>query len=286
MGPVAQTGTGLTPSTGNRVVSPTLHDFAEAARDASRRTRTLLVVLVVACVLALVGFLNSLESGWMLQRVRAASAPQAAYIAQKLEFAPELNPAARDALQAAIIRAYIDNAMTVRVPFFGVAFDVNDLGLLGGIGLLTILVLLRFSLRTETASLRIAFKAAAREAPGDQQRLEAFYDLLAMQQVLTLPRMRDERMRWSIRRPLLLRAIPKLVCFLPAIVYTLVAYNDYQSQHVGNVINPIHTRVLLTYTGILWVLIVALAGWCFVRLLRIDQIWDEYWRFVSAPPQS
>ncbi len=272
-------------SSGTRLPALSLHDFAEAARDSSRRTRTLLVVLVVACVLALVGFLNSLESGWMLQRVRAASDPAGAYIAQKLEFAPDMNPAARDALQGAIIRAYIDNAMTVRVPFFGVAFDVNDLGLMGGIGFVTILVLLRFSLRTEIASLRIAFKAAARETAGDRPRLEAFYDLVAMQQVLTFPQMRDERVGWAIHRPRLLRAIPKLICFLPVVVYTMVAANDFRSQHVANVINPLHTRVLLAYTGVLWVLIFALAGWCFARLMKVDRIWDEYWQFVtSAPP--
>lgn len=266
-----------------RLPTPNLHDFAEAARDASRRTRTLLVVLVVACVLALVGFLNSLESGWMLQRVRAASDPAAAYITQKLEFAPQMNPAARDALQGAIIRAYIDNAMTVRVPFFGVAFDVNDLGLMGGIGFVTILMLLRFSLRTEIACMRIAFKAAAREAAGDLPRLEAFYDLLAMQQVLTFPQMRNDRTGWSIHRPRLLRAVPKLICFLPVIVYSMVALNDFQSQHVANVINPLHTRILLTYTGVLWFLIIVLASWCFARLMKIDRIWDEYWSFVTAP---
>ncbi len=266
----------------DRIAAPQLRDFAEAARESSRRTRTLLVVLVVACVLALVGFLNSLETGWMLQRVRAASDPAGAYIEQKLAIPAELNPAARDALQGAIIRAYIDHAMTVRVPFFGVAFDVNDLGLMGGLGFVTILVLLRFSLRTETASLRIAFKVAAREAGGDPTQLESFYDLLAMQQVLTMPHMRDRRTGWVIRRPRLLRAVPKLICFLPVIVYTMVAVNDYQSQHVANVINPLHTRILLAYTGVLWVVILLLAAWCFVRLLRIDRIWDEYFAFACG----
>lgn len=272
----------MSASSAARGSAPNLHDFAEAAGDSSRRTRTLLVVLVVACVLALVGFLNSLETGWMLQRVRAASDPAGSYVAQKLEFAPDVNPAARDALQGAIIRAYIDNAMTVRVPFFGVAFDVNDLGLLGGIGFVTILMLLRFSLRTEIASLRIAFKAAVRETAGDPARLEAFYDLVAMQQVLTFPQMRDERVGWAIHRPRVLRAIPRLICFLPVVVYTMVAVNDYQSQHVANVINAVHTRILLAYTGILWLVILALASWCFARLMKIDQIWDEYWQLVTS----
>lgn len=272
----------MNPPTVHRIVTPSLHDFAEAARESSRRTRTLLVVLVVACVLALVGFLNSLETGWMLQRVRAASHPGGDYIGQKLDFPPELNPAARDALQGAIVRAYIDNAMTVRVPFFGVAFDVNDLGLLGGLGFVTILMLLRFSLRTEIASLRMAFKAAVREAGDDPARLEAFYDLLAMQQVLTLPRMRDPRTGWTVRRPPVLRALPKLICFLPVIVYTMVAVADYRSQHVANVISPLHTRVLLAYTSVLWIVILLLVTWCFARLLRIDRIWDEYFAFVSG----
>jgi hypothetical protein len=64
----------------------------------------------------------------------------------------------------------------------------------------------------------------------------------------------------------------------------MVALNDYRSQHVANVIDPLHTRILLTYTGALWVVILLLAAWCFARLLRIDRIWDEYFAFVS--PQT
>src|SRR5206468_12598531 len=61
---------------------------------------------------------------------------------------------------AAVARTYVDNSWVIRVPFFGFSFDVNDLGLLGGIGFLTILVCLRFCLSRELNNLRLSFDVA------------------------------------------------------------------------------------------------------------------------------
>jgi hypothetical protein len=259
-----------------------LRDFIDAAVDSSRRTRTLITVLVVACVLAFAGYLNSLQSAWMLQRVQIASDPANQYVAQKLGTQPSLDDPRYDALYGALVKSYVDNAMSVEVPFFGVSFDINDLGLLSGIGFVTVLVLLRFSLRSEIASLRLVFKAASRTIKGDSAQLESVYDLLASRQVFTVPHVQDERMHWVTRRPWVLRAMPKLTCFLPLVVYSMVAINDYQSQNIANAINPLHTRILLIYTGVLWVAIGVLSTWCYMRLAQIDRIWDEYWAQIKS----
>jgi len=259
-----------------------LRDFIGASVWSARRTRTLMTVLVVACVLAFGGFLNSLPSSWMLQRIKAAGDPAGAYVVGKLGVATTLDDPRYGAFYNALVKSYIENAMSIDVPFFGVAFDINDLGLLGGISFVTILVLMRFSLRTEIVSLRLAFKAAARDARGDREQLERFYDLLASQQVFTLPHMHDTSPGWMGRRPWLLRVGPKLTCLLPLAVYTLVAVNDFLSQGVANSISPIHTRLLLAYTAVIWVVIGALSAWCFRRLVEIDRLWDEYWSRLQS----
>jgi hypothetical protein len=259
-----------------------LRDFIDATVGSARRTRTLMTILVVACVLAFAGFLNSLPSSWMLQRIQVAGDPASPYVAGKLGIEPTADDPRYQALHGALVRSWVDNAMSIDVPFFGVAFDINDLGLLGGISFVTILLLMRFSLRTEISSLRLAFKAAAQDAQGDSRQLERFYDLLAAQQVFTLPHIGVEPIGWVARRPWILRVMPKLTCFLPLAVYSLVAVNDYLSQDVANAINPLHTRILLVYTGVLWGLIAVLSTWCYMRLMEIDRIWDEYWTRIQA----
>jgi hypothetical protein len=246
-----------------------------------------MILLVVACVLALVGFVNSLRSGWMLERLQKVSDPNNAYVVEKLG-KPDLKDtdARYNNFHAAISRGYVENALTVRVPFFGVAFDINDLGLLGGFGFIVVLTLLRFSIRTEIVSLRLAFKAATKAAEDDRKQLETFYDLLAMRQVLTLPHMEDRDIEWVANRSLILRAIPKLICFLPIVVYSLVAGHDYVTRDIGNAINPLHTKILLTYTGLFWAVILALSIWCFLKLRKIDSVWEEYWLKVSPSKRS
>lgn len=254
-----------------------LQDFLDATSDSSKRSRTIMIVLVVASVLALVGFLNSLRTGWMLQRLQIVSQAENPYVAKKLGTTVAADDERYKNFHSAVARGYVENALTVRVPFFGVAFDINDLGLLGGFGFITVLTLLRFSIRTEIVSLRLAFKAATKAAKDDPNQLVNFYDLLAMRQVLTLPHMEDENTNWVANRSWILRFIPKLICFLPVVVYSLVAGHDYMTQDVGDAISPTHTRILLIYTGAFWLIILALSIWCFLKLIKIDSIWEEYW---------
>jgi hypothetical protein len=88
------------------------------------------------------------------------------------------------------ISAYVDNTYVIRVPFFGVAFDINDLGAIGGLSLIIILIMLRLNLRNFIVSLRIGFKAA-READMHPD----FYDILAGRQVFAFPALGDPKQR-------------------------------------------------------------------------------------------
>lgn len=253
-----------------------LQDYLDSTSDSSNRTRTVAIVLLVASVLALVGFLNSFKSGWMLQRLHTIGDPNSGYITEKLGSNHD-NEQYRQ-FYTAVAKAYVDNALTIRVPFFGFAFDVNDLGLLGGIGFIVILFLLRFSLRSEIINLRLAFKAAAKT----EDQLPIFYDLLAMRQVFTLPHVEDHRKLWQAKRSWILRYIPKAVCFLPFLVYTLILYHDcYLTRHTGKLISDPHTGFLLAYTHVFCAIIFVLACWCLTRWRTIDSLWEEYWQDVT-----
>jgi hypothetical protein len=88
----------------------------------------------------------------------------------------------------AMHRSAAETKYTVRVPFFGVAFDINDLGILGGFGLWIVLILLRLSLRSQIVSLRVGFK----EAFARSQEID-FYQILAARQVFVFPPLSDEK---------------------------------------------------------------------------------------------
>jgi hypothetical protein len=92
-------------------------------------------------------------------------------------------------------RSAAETKYTVRVPFFGLAFDINDVGILGGFGLWIILILLRLSLRSQIVSLRMGFKAAFAHGQGQD-----FYDVLAARQVFVFPPLEDRKQKASVAR--------------------------------------------------------------------------------------
>jgi hypothetical protein len=84
-------------------------------------------------------------------------------------------------------KSVIENSYIIKLPFFGVSFDINDLGFLGGLGIVIILSMLRLSLKTYILSLRIGIKAARKHNVESQ-----FYDLLASRQLFAFPTLKDE----------------------------------------------------------------------------------------------
>jgi hypothetical protein len=81
----------------------------------------------------------------------------------------------------------IDKAYYVTAPFFGVNFDINDLGIVGGLSLVVVLMMLRLNLRSYIVSLRVGFKAAFKTDEADE-----FYEILASRQVFVFPHLRAE----------------------------------------------------------------------------------------------
>jgi hypothetical protein len=93
----------------------------------------------------------------------------------------------------AMTKTAAENKYTVHVPFFGIAFDVNDIGILGGFSLWIVLILLRLSLRSQIVSLRIGFKEAF-----ERNEERYFYEILAAQQVFVFPPLRHDKQRVSV----------------------------------------------------------------------------------------
>jgi hypothetical protein len=258
-------------------------DSINAANDASKRTRTVTIVLVVASVIVFVGWYNSLDSSWMLQRIRIAYDPASPFVRKKLH--SETDPAStspdpkkeqqveafRKQFQDSLVKSYVDNTYFIKAPFFGIVLDVNDVGFIGGIALICILILLRFSLSREIKNLNFTFDEAI-----THKRLYDFYYELAMHQVFTIPHMRKEK------RNRLLAIAPRIVCLLPAFVYSAGTAYDYYTIFKMGLFAWRENLFLIVFEAICFVAIWWLSLRCWERQSHINGIWDTFWPRVDG----
>lgn len=257
-----------------------IQDYLEASSDASKRTRQITIILVVASVLVGAGLLNSLQSQWMRLRLGALQDIHGQYTEAKLGPFPKyiegqdkevfkksvtIYEQSHKDLITAVARAYVENAMVIRVPFFGFTFDVNDLGLLGGVGFLIILGCYRFCISREADNLRLAFREAKKLG-----KLHELYPLLAMHQVFTVPPTR------FITRTRFLIFAPKLICWLPFIVHLAVSGHDVWTAWIGEALGEWRVLLAIVSEGVIALLLLPLSISVTKRLFRIDRIWDHY----------
>jgi len=109
-----------------------IQDYLDATSDASKRTRFVTLILVVASVLVLVGLLNSLQSQWMLRRMVRLGDIHGSYVQSKLgpfpsrqqyqddnayKKAEELYEQRYKDFCSSVARTYVDSFLVVRVPF-------------------------------------------------------------------------------------------------------------------------------------------------------------------------
>lgn len=175
----------------------------------------------------------------------------------------------RKDLQRSVTSEYIENIRFIKIPFFGIAFDVNDLGTIGGLGLLTILLMFRFSLSREIKNLRYAFKKARKNG-----ELDAFYHALAMNQVLTVPEMKNLK-----RNPRLAISFV-LVPLMPALIFSAGVVYDWWGILVQRLYSY-NEAYFTMWIEALWLpLIWILAIVCTERIIHIDKVWKVYWRVL------
>jgi hypothetical protein len=256
-----------------------IQDYLDASSHAAGRTRSACIVVVVASVLVFAGLLNSLQHSWLLQRLRASNPDHSSYVATKIgspPISPDLNSTEWRHYEiryrefySALSRTYADSSYIIRVPFFGFTVDANDLGLLGGISFVVILVMLRLCISREVGNLHISFKKA--EGLG---RLSEFYNLLAMQQVFTVP-------PGTITRDSLLLWVPKLFFSAPLTVHLAVVAHDFATIGIGRGLSDTHALIVLVCEVGLAIVIAALTGMVLTRLRRLDDVWLEYWQKVE-----
>jgi len=261
-----------------------IQDYLVATAESSKGARWVLITLVVASILIFGALINSLQNQWMLQRLQTFS--KSDYIESKIGKPPKKDNARQDkiselafvhateeynklrqALYEAMAKSYVENDMSIKAPFFGFTIDANDLGILGGLALATVLLMFIFSITREVENLSIArYKA---EEVG---QIPEFYDVLAMRQILTVPRSfkREEPTKF-------LRLTPKVICLLPLAVHSAVSVHDLLTSAIGSAISPLHNIILFITEFMImqWILILTIMA--IKNLVELDNLWKVWW---------
>ncbi len=287
-----------------------LPQYVDAAKDSTNRTRHILVVMIIASILMFAAVWNSRFSGWGNTRLRLARATEdiVAYEPSKSNPDPkgwqrnikegdrEIYNKAFDQLQDSHRNHYqvqqllfwdqqirAEQVGRIQVPVLGINLDVNDIGLLGGITLIVLLMWAYYSLWHHAYNLRVALDFA--DELGDKQRddkginrlLFHTYQNLAMSQVFTIPP-RPECIRVpqdGQRLKGLLRKASKLLYALPLAVQAIVVWHDWATRHLGYGVSVRGTYIVLA------------TGWgCLLAILFLTVMCFSLWRKINKKWQT
>jgi hypothetical protein len=234
----------------------------ETFTDSSDRGRYLMVVIVVAFFFCMICWLDSRQGSWIAGRVihtRRAIQYQvwdpASPFRSKKSF-PSLKAWAetyhlhsRELLMSYLSKLEEMEAQTaysVRIPFVGISFDVNDLGTVVGLSFLFLTLVLLASTYREHENLylclwkvRKMFEAERKPNIGLSES-NLLYHALAMAQVFTNP---PTLGRWRRNR---LYYLPYLIFFLPVLPESLILGNDLSTVDLGEALSTPATYVSLS----------------------------------------
>lgn len=268
-------------------------EYVQAAASSSAHARNAVIVLVVASILMIVHLRNTSWS-WMDVRIevrQAALKPASGYDLNKPDDKDQFDRseiflqrrgwsreklADKDSIERKLLEDEIlklqslelENNKYVHLPFFGITVDSNDVELFAGLTFSVVLLWLRFSLIHEIRNLKLIFGKRF-----NQEEHQRCYELLAMQQVLTVPPQSGsaDRKFW--------RAVPKVLFVLPLCIYVVEFIIDlYTGWPLQDYIKYPLMWVFTFFCSLFLLLIIIFTAWCLWLSHRIDKRWDEAYK--------
>jgi hypothetical protein len=265
-------------------------EYVNAAASSSNRTRSVIIVLIVAAVLAAIEIRNTSYS-WIDSRIEVREAALKFYYPEKRASIAINNPVLYNRAQLFLDKhdfdlkndddkkrlekelddyrkAAIENINFVHIPFFGAVFDHNDIGMFAGFTFAVLLLWLRYSLARELSNLNLLFNRSTPNPPISKENFKRRYELLAMQQVLTVPRMGEAKPQY--------RWLPRVLYFIPLPIYVAQIYFDFTTIFgVGRLLGMGKSWLLVITSILFLILILIFTIWCIKILKEIDRVWDE-----------
>ncbi len=254
----------------------------------TKSVRSTLLIAVVASILAFISVFNTLEFGWFTSRADlhkqmeewCNNEPDSIELAENtkldrwhvwFEGQKKVNPKYCEDLEDDEVKFWKDrrnNALyTVDVPWLGIQFDINDLGLFTGIALIVIMLTLNYNMILKHQNLSKSISMIKRLETTEERR--NYFDLLASSQIINLP---SAKKRTEL--PWVLKFISRALLSLPVIAHGFIFFVDVNS--VGKVLYINFQYVLFTTiaAGILLVILLFQTIGCYRVETQTDRLWE------------
>lgn len=253
-----------------------LQQYVEAAKESTTRTRQILLVMIISSILVFAACWNSLEGSWVNSRLRQARA--AVGVNKSMDV-----PLEKSYQLMWLQRIRSEQVSQLHVPFLGISFDVNDLGMLGGVAFVVLLTWVNYSLWHQSHNMRLAFDLAKEldakdvKSGRESNRLLYYtYQNLAMHQVLTIPPMPESmRMEGNDDVSIWLK-ISKVLYALPLVVQTFVVAHDWSTVDLARPVSESGTLSILVVEHLFWGLTLALTIICFRMWRKTYATWKKF----------
>lgn len=275
-----------------------MREYVDAFRTSSNRSRSMLYIVLIATTFIWITNWNAREDNWPLSRIGAWYGAQ---------FTPSSQDSAKllEEARQEYLRQFIGHTVLTSSPIPGVAMDVNDLGVMGGMALVLLMGVLLVCIHREHENLYLAlYKVRVlciQEGEAHKRgnsRANLLYHALAMSQVIGSP---PTLARWRGRGAL--NYLLVVMFFIPSAVYVWVFLTDWTTQDVVASYH-VNARNYLIFEGLASIALLLLSTFscvysraialrwkrAFYRVnparRRLDQMrwWD--WTKLSSPPWS
>ncbi len=254
--------------------------------NSSKTVRMTLVFLLFACVILFTAWWNSLNTSWLESRIKmheyqlywydyiskgitpANLSKKETALFQKSKDFYKKKYYTKNILEAELEylnNAKLNNTIIVRIPVFNITFDINDLGLIGGLGLTIIYFLLLYSLINRYNQIDNVFHLI--EGLKNKDEKKSAYYLISMDQILTLPR--------KITQYKLIRLSPRVLYLIPILVLLAIFINDIATFNIGYYYLDSLGKVVILYTTsfIFLCLSIIQAIFCLNIVKKTDKLW-------------
>jgi hypothetical protein len=249
--------------------------------------RFILLTIVLTSVLFLTSLVNSFQNSWMKARIdthrkvyemmtTGYHGDDLAKIQKFKEAKGFIHPEEVMALLDEYNRTYIEIALTPKVPFIGIDYDINDLSLVSGV----IIGLLYFAF-VYCLTLRLTHLTATFDACGSLPQgpdIDSAKLLIKMDQILTVHRKdRPSYLRW-------LGFVPRLLYAVPTIVYFCIVVHDGVTIKIAlEHLNMPARAIVQMAVAVLFLFGLVVLTWRAYTITReTDRLWEKNYHGTST----
>jgi hypothetical protein len=262
--------------------------YVQAFIVSSNRVRYVVITITIASILLFAGHHNSADDGWFNQRLKLARTAlhEQVWNASPAGARSEARESARawfhqrgyqtEAELTDYIRtleeARTEHILLMQMPFFGITFDVNDLGFFGGISLAILMLMLTFAMSRQHENLYLSLWKVRRVpdvAEGAQSKANLIYHTLAMSQQFSQP---PSLARWQ-KSPF--GSLSRILLFFPVLVQTYCLWHDYRTYSVGRIVSHDGAAGSLVLQGAAAILITILTFACLAYVRSNEIRWRK-----------